>query len=182
MRVHTLALVLSGALAASCAPPAPPPAPAPPPPSSVITNSLKANFELVKRNVTMAAEQMPEAKFAYQPTSDVRTFGQLVGHVANANYLFCGTLIDGKPAVDVEKTITKKADLQKALAESFAFCDRAYASINDQTGATEVDTVVGRRTKLGALDLNTAHGYEHYGNMVTYFRLNKMVPPSSQGS
>ena len=49
-------------------------------------------------------------------------------------------------------------------------------------GATEVDTVVGRRTKLGALDLNTAHGYEHYGNMVTYFRLNKMVPPSSQGS
>jgi uncharacterized damage-inducible protein DinB len=113
-------------------------------------------------------------------------FGQIVGHVADANYMFCG-LVSGEiaPAASVENTITKKADLQKALTDSFAFCDRAYAGLNDETGAAEV-TVAAinnmKTTKLGLLSLAIAHDSEHYGNLVTYLRVNKMVPPSSQAA
>lgn len=181
MKMRRLSFALALAGLAACSAPPPPPAPAPPPPSTATTQSLKANFEMVKTNLTKSAEQMPEAKFAFQPTKDVRTFGQIIGHVADANYLFCGPVLNEQGPGDIEKSKTAKGDLQKALADSFAFCDRAYASVNDKTGEAEVDTVVGKRTKLGALALNTAHDMEHYGNLVTYFRLNKMVPPSSQG-
>ena len=79
--------------------------------------------------------------------------------------------------------MTAKADLQKALAASFEFCDRAFAGLNDQTGAAEA-TIVPinnmKTTRLGALSFNAAHDMEHYGNLVTYMRMNKMVPPSSQ--
>ena len=125
---------------------------------------------------------MPEEKFAFQPTKDVRTFGQILGHVANENYVFCGAASGAKgPGGDFEKT-TKKADLQKALADSFAFCDQAFAGLDDQTGAAaaEISEFNLKGTKFSMLALNTSHDAEHYGNLVTYFRINKMVPPSSQ--
>lgn len=153
--------------------------------STAITDSLKGPFTMVKGNITRAAEQVPEAQYAYQPTKEVRTFGQLVGHIADANYMFCALASGEKtPAASVEQTMKTKAELQKALAASFDFCDRAFAGLNDQTGAAEA-TIAAinnlKSTKLGVLALNTAHDMEHYGNMVTYMRMNKMVPPSSQG-
>ena len=167
-----------------CAAPAPPPPP-PAPPSTAIAASLKAQHETVKGFITKALEQVPEARLAFQPTKEVRTMGQLFGHVADANYLFCSAAsTEAKPGTSVEKTVTAKGDLQKALAESFAYCDRVWAGLNDQTGATAtVLPELGnlQTTRLGTMSFNTAHNNEHYGNLVTYFRLNKMVPPSSQG-
>jgi hypothetical protein len=108
-------LVATGSMAFQQAPP--PPAPAPPP-ASAIRDSLKSSYDSVKENLLKTAEQVPEAKLAYQPTKEVRTFGQILGHVANENYVFCGAASGGKgPGGDFEKT-TKKADLQKALADS----------------------------------------------------------------
>jgi uncharacterized damage-inducible protein DinB len=160
-----------------------PPAPAPaPPPSTAIRDSLKSLHDNVKDNLLKSAEQMPEDKFAFQPTKDVRTFGQILGHVANENYVMCGAASGAKgPGGDFEKT-TKKAELQKALADSFVFCDQAYAGLDDQTGAAaaEIAEFGLKGTKFSMLSLNTAHDSEHYGNIVTYLRLNKMVPPSSQ--
>jgi uncharacterized damage-inducible protein DinB len=174
-------LVAAGAMACQQAPP--PPAPAPPP-STAIRDSLKSTFDSVKNNLLKSAEQVPEAKLGFQPTKEVRTFGQILGHVANENYVFCGVASGGKgPGGDFEKT-AKKADLQKALADSFAFCDEAFAGLNDQTGAAaaEIPQFELKGTKLSMLALNTAHDNEHYGNLVTYMRINKMVPPSSQSS
>ena len=165
----------------ACQPAAPPPAPAPPP-STAIRDSLKATYDGVKENILKTAEQVPEGKLSYQPTKEVRTFGQLLGHVANENYVFCGAASGGKgPGGDFTKT-TKKADLQKALADSFAFCDQAFAGVNDQTGAApaEIPEFSMKGTKLSMLAFNTTHDGEHYGNLVTYMRINKMVPPSSQ--
>ena len=170
-------------VAVGCAPPAPPP---PAPPSSVVTDSIKTGFDIGKNFITQAAEQMAEADFAFKPTgvaAEVRSFGQLVGHVANANYLFC-SMVSGEagPGVDIEQTATSKADLTKALGEAFAFCDRAFGSVNDQTGADplRVDFLNADLTKLGVLAFNNAHNMEHYGNIVTYMRAKGMVPPSSQ--
>jgi uncharacterized damage-inducible protein DinB len=175
-------VVIAAALSACTqAPPPPPPAP---PPSSAVTASIRIPYEASKGFIIAAAEQFPEAKYSYQPTKDVRTFGQIVGHIADGNYLFCkNASTEQPPQESVEKTATKKADLQKALAAAFAYCDRAFAALNDQTGAAPATIAeIGdmKTTRLGALSFNGAHNYEHYGNLVTYMRLNKMVPPSSQ--
>ena len=173
-----------GLIAVACAAPAPPPAPPPPPPSTAIVSSLKTGYEMVKGYVTQAAEQIPEAKYSYQPTKEVRTIGQLVGHIADGNHLICGySSGQAGPGTSAEKTLTKKADLQKALADSFAFCDKAYAALtNDAVGGQDVTmTVINnmKSTRAGAFAFNSAHDMEHYGNLVTYMRMNKMVPPSS---
>jgi uncharacterized damage-inducible protein DinB len=169
---------------AGCTAPAPPPPP-PAPPSSAVTDSLKTPYEAMKGYITTSLEQIPEDRFSFQPTKEVRTIGQLFGHIADGNYLFCSASSgEAAPSASVEKSMTSKAALQQAVAESFAFCDRAFAALNDQTGAAEA-TIVPinnmKTTKLGALSFNTAHDAEHYGNLVTYMRMNKMVPPSSQG-
>src|SRR5687768_10022307 len=147
-------------------------------PPRAVTESLKGTADIAKSFVTRTAEQVPEAIFSYQPTKEVRTLGQILAHVADANYFFCGMASGEKgPADSIEKTRTSKADIQKALAESYAFCDRAFAALNDQTGAAGV--VIAqinnmKTTKLGVLSFNTAHNMEHYGNLVTYMRMNKM--------
>jgi hypothetical protein len=83
---------------------------------------------------------------------------------------------------DIEKTKTSKAALSQALAESFAYCDGVFTAMTDADGAKPVKSIMGGdMAKLSILSFNTAHDFEHYGNLATYFRLNKIVPPSSQG-
>ena len=138
-------------------------------------------YNIAKNNLVRAAEQMPEADYTFQATKDVRTFGQLVGHVADANFMICSTASgEASPSTaSSEKTLTAKADLVKALKDSFTFCDKAY-QIADAKGLEEV-TLFGMKTnRVGALAFNAAHDMEHYGNIVTYMRLKGMVPPSSQ--
>jgi uncharacterized damage-inducible protein DinB len=162
------------------------PAPAAPGPTAIIA-SVRIPYEASKGFITKAAAMFPEDKYGYQPTKEVRTWGQIVAHVADANYLFCGVASSEKPpagAGSAEKTAKTKADIQKALADSFAYCDRAFTALNDTTGAAPA-TIVPinnlKTTKIGALSFNGAHNYEHYGNLVTYMRMNNMVPPSSGG-
>jgi len=182
-KLALMIVIAAGSMACQPAPAPPAAAPAPPP-STAIRDSLKSSYDSVKDNLIKSAEQLPEAKLAFQATKEVRTFGQILGHIANENYVFCGAASGQKgPGGDFEKT-TKKAELQKALADSFAFCDQAFAGLNDQTGgaAAEIPDFGMKGTKFSMLAANTAHDAEHYGNIVTYMRLNKMVPPSSQPS
>jgi uncharacterized damage-inducible protein DinB len=168
--------------ASACAPPPPPPAPEPPPPSTAVRDSLKGAYDMFMGNLTKAADQVPENLYAYRATPDVRTLGRLFAHVADASYTICSAVSgEAGPEGSIEETKLTKADIQQALTDSVAFCGRAFESVNDTTGAAAV-TLFGQinTTKLGALAINNAHNMEHYGNIVTYMRLNKMVPPSSQ--
>jgi uncharacterized damage-inducible protein DinB len=183
-RLLSFAVVSIAAAACSQQPPPPPP---PAPPSTAIISSVRIPYEATKGFITKTAEQVPEAKYTYQPTKEVRTIAQLLAHIADASYLFCGVASSEKPpqgAGTAEKSLTKKADIQKALADAFGYCDRAFASLNDTTGAAAavIEPINNlKTTKIGALAFDAAHNYEHYGNLVTYMRINKMVPPSSQG-
>jgi uncharacterized damage-inducible protein DinB len=153
------------------------------PASSAIAESLRTPYEIAKGYLTSAADQVPEEMYSFQATPEVRSMGQLFAHVADANYMFCSASSgEAGPAESVEQTKTTKADLQQALAASFEFCDRAFAAVDDASGAAEatVDVMGMTSTKLGLLSFATAHQFEHYGNIVTYMRLNMMVPPSSQ--
>lgn len=142
-------------------------------------------YDIVKGYITRAAEKMPEANYAFKPTKDVRSFGQLIGHVADASFGFCSAVAGEKPPMGgfdmpIEKSTTTKADLQKALAAGFAYCDKVYASASDSTATVMVKGFWGEMPKLSVLDFNTAHDFEHYGNIVTYMRLKDIVPPSSE--
>jgi uncharacterized damage-inducible protein DinB len=132
-------------------------------------------------NIIKSAEQMPEAKYSFRPTPQVRTFGQLIGHVAGAQYTYCSAAMGDKPAGegDIEKTKTSKADLLAAIKASTEYCRRAYSQ--SDAAAMAMTKVFGEdNSKLYALIGNASHDAEHYGNIVTYLRMNGMVPPSSQ--
>jgi len=156
---------------------------APAPASNPITAGEKGSYEMVKGYILKSAELAPPAVFAFKATTEVRTFGQIVGHIADANYMMCSAAAGEKSpgSGDIEKTKKTKADLSSALAESFAYCDKVFAAMTDADGAQVVKFMGDMDSaKLSILSFNTAHDFEHYGNLVTYLRLNKLVPPSTQ--
>ena len=146
-----------------------------------LVDGSKMDYQQVKTYLMKAAEQVPENLYAYKPTPEVRTFGQIIAHIADANYQICAAVPGEKPPVtNIEKTLSAKADLVKALSQSFAYCDKLFDSLTDANAATTVSFFGRPMAKLAVMTLNTSHDNEHYGNIVTYMRLNKMVPPSSQ--
>jgi len=137
-------------------------------------------YEASKGWLIKSAEQMPDSTYFFKPTPAVRSFGQIIGHVANANYTFCSTAKGEKsPATqDFEKS-TDRAALVKGLKDAFAYCDPVYKMAD--ASLTEPAELFGMKmTRLGFVMLNVTHNNEHYGNLVTYFRLKGMTPPSSQ--
>ena len=148
-----------------------------------MTDAMKAQFAIVKGDLTKTAEQVTEENYAFKPTPEVRNLGALIGHVADASYYFCSTAsgaANPMKGTSIEKTKTSKADLQKALADALAFCDAQLDAMTDAKGAEMVDFFGGKQPRLAVFAFNTAHDFEHYGNLVTYMRLKGMVPPSSQ--
>lgn len=139
-------------------------------------------YDIVKGNITKAAEQMTEANYGFKATPEVRSFGQLLGHITDANFMICSAASGEKSRAtgDAEK-LASKAEIQKALADSFAFCDKAWGIVGGARGAVAVDLFGMKFTGASAMSFNSAHDWEHYGNIVTYMRLKGMVPPSSQG-
>jgi uncharacterized damage-inducible protein DinB len=163
-----------------------------PPPTTAATGNLvsstKFGYDVFKGYLTKAAEQVGEADYGFKPAGvipDVRTFGQIIGHVADANIAICSAAMGTPPPAtpkDVEHTMKTKPDLQKALGEAFALCDRAWAGTTDANAATAADMPfgMGASTRLAILAFNSGHNAEHYGNIVTYMRAKGLVPPSSQ--
>jgi uncharacterized damage-inducible protein DinB len=150
-----------------------------------LSAGAKRTYDIIKGNTIKAAAMMPEEHYAFKPTEKVRSFGALVGHIADANYGFCSTVLGEKPPDGgfdrpIEKSKTTKADLEKALAASFAYCDKVHAGMTDTAGAAMVKSFFGEMAKLSVLEFNTHHDFEHYGNIVTYMRMKGLVPPSSK--
>jgi uncharacterized damage-inducible protein DinB len=157
-------------------PPAAPAAPANP-----ISASEKGFYNLVSGEVIAGAEKMPEENYSFKPTPEVRSFGQLVGHLADAQYYMCSVASgDTNPMKNVEKTKTSKADLVAALKDAVDYCNKAYSGMTDAQGAQMTKLMGFNIARLTVLSVNTAHTDEHYGNMVTYLRLKGIVPPSSE--
>jgi len=146
-----------------------------------IGGAARAYQNQVKDAIQRSADKMPEDEYAFKPTPDVRSFGQLVGHVADAQYAFCSASMGEKsPASGIEKSKTTKADLVSALHDAFSYCDKAYAALTD-ANANDVMKLFGSdRSRMNVLSFNTMHDFEHYGNIVTYLRLKGIVPPSSE--
>lgn len=150
-----------------------------------ISQTIRDVWNGAKRNLTESADQMPEADYAFRPTPQVRTFGEIIAHVAGANYVFCSAARGEKTPFEeghFEKTSRTKAEIVKALADSVAYCDAAFGPLTDRTAAEAVTMPfnMGNQARASALVRNAVHVQEHYGNLVTYFRIKGMVPPSTR--
>ena len=138
-------------------------------------------FNNIKGNVLRSADKISEELWNYKPTPDIRSFGQLFAHIADGQYEFCGPVKEGKPTTldTVEKTAKTKAEVVAKLKEAFAYCDATWTLLTPEN-ALQPATPGGRGTRIASMDFNTAHTFEHYGNLVTYMRLKGIVPPSSE--
>jgi uncharacterized damage-inducible protein DinB len=139
-------------------------------------------WEMMTNYVTQAAKDMPEDKYGYRPTAEVRSFGEIIGHVAGAQNMICAAALGDAPRAEdeVEKSVKDKAGLIRALEQSTEYCGRAYQQ-NDAATRAAIKLFGMDMTRFHALVLNATHNGEHYGNLVTYLRINGMVPPSSRG-
>ena len=138
-----------------------------------------------------AAEAMPEDKYGFAPTSgefkNVRTYAQQIKHVAAVNYELGAAILEQKPPVDIGEesgptSVTSKAEIIKYLKDSFEYAHKAIATINEGnlTGTVRSPFGEGWVSRLGLASSIASHGYDHYGQMVVYLRMNGIVPPASR--
>jgi uncharacterized damage-inducible protein DinB len=165
-----------------------------PPPT--IGSTVDFQIGIIEREIVSAAEAMPEDKFNFAPSSlniagsdykGVRTFAQQVKHVATVNFMLWSQLVGEKPPLDVNNgdgpaSMTSKADIVKYLKDSYAMGHRAVKTLTTQNALELLPAPFGPRPipRLFFGTFAVAHGFDHYGQMVEYLRMNGIVPPASR--
>jgi uncharacterized damage-inducible protein DinB len=156
-----------------------------------VTQVLNQTVSNMEHEFIPAAEAMPEDKFGFAPTNGefkgVRTFAQQIKHVAAVNYELGAAILEEKPPADIgdesgPASITAKADIIKYLSDSFAYVHKALQTINDKNLVETVKSPFGegKVSRLGLATTVAWHGFDHYGQMVEYLRMNGIVPPASR--
>ena len=147
-------------------------------------NSFSADarqtYGIIKDSLLKAADKMPAENYSFRTVAEVRTFGEMIAHVADAQIRMCGVVKGESPAATA-RSKTTKADLVAALQASFDYCDPVYASMTDAVGAAKVKWVKWDMSKLGLLNWNISHDNEMFGIIGAFIRLKGLVPPSSVG-
>jgi uncharacterized damage-inducible protein DinB len=150
-----------------------------------VSDAMRSSWDSAKKNIRESANVVPEAVYSFSPVpGTVRTFGQIVGHVAGANYVICSAA-KGEKSPHEEgafESLATKAALIKAWDDSVAYCDAVFKSITDRSAGEAIDMPfgMGKGVRTGALLMNIGHANEHYGNLVTYMRIKGIVPPTSR--
>ena len=182
-----LALLLAGGFASAQTHSAPAVTDKAPAAGQVMDRALAS----LEREFVSAAEAMPEDKFAFAPTigefKGVKTFAEQVRHVASATFLFSSGIAGEKAPADIggengPGALKTKAEIIKYLKDAFAYAHKAFAGISDANASASIPTPWGKGTtsRLGLATLTVAHGFDHYGQMAVYLRMNGIVPPASR--
>jgi uncharacterized damage-inducible protein DinB len=156
-----------------------------------VARALDGSISLLESEFVPAADAMPEDKYSFAPTGGefkgVRTFAQQVKHVAAVNYILGAAILGEKPPVDTgaesgPDAIQSKADILKFLKDSFAYAHKAVATIDEKNVVSPIKNRFGDEpaTRLGMATTVPWHGFDHYGQMVVYLRMNGIVPPASR--
>ena len=156
-----------------------------------ITGVFRGRTMALQRNLAQAFDSIPEAKFSYKPTPAQLTIGFIAAHLANDNYFFCnqfgemkGTRAEKDTATpDSVKAKWPKADLVAKLKESFDFCEKAFAQLDDAKLADQVTmTFGGNSRQVPRAQMVLGHVIDmadHYSQIANYMRLNNMIPPTA---
>ncbi len=145
-----------------------------------LTESVMARYKAIRQNLIESAAAMPEEGYSFRLTPPQRPFGEWIGHVAMGNFNYCGVIKGEKPP-DTHNlhALTGKAELTKALVESFEYCDGALKEMNDRKALTELSVGEKKLYPVQGMVGLVSSGNEHYGNMVGYLRSKGITPPSS---
>jgi hypothetical protein len=150
--------------------------------SNSMSADVRRDYQRIRDFFIRAAEKMPESNYSFRPSPDVRTFGQVVAHVADDQYNLCAPARDEtrKAAyTEIENTLSNKSELVAALKQAFVYCDAAYDALTDAKAVEMAGTGKGG-TRFEMLNWNLWHTWEHYGNAVVYMRMKGLVPPTSE--
>jgi len=180
--MKTLALAVSALAVGATLVQAQTPAPAADPGNMTrFSRAVKARYDSIKRDIVESADLVPEAEYAFKATPEVRSFGEIIGHIADTQNYFCGVAAGKNPqyADTLEKGTKTKAELVKGLKDSVAACDAVYGGLTAETSLALVPAGKGDALRAMILLDNVSHDNEHYGNLVTYMRLKGHVPPST---
>ena len=179
--VATVVLLLLASLMAGAQQQQQPTQPAAKPAFQMAPSALRGYHNL-QRNLTEAAEKMPDADYSFKPTPQTRPFSQLVAHTALAQFGNC-SMLKGQPNPhkdDKEEAVTTKAAAIALLKESTALCDDAFSSITDQNFLEMITSDQGSAARGLLLTGINSHGNEMYGTMSVYLRLKGLVPPTTE--
>lgn len=150
-------------------------------PANPLTANVKIQLGALTGFVIRSAEKVPEDLYSFRATPEVRSMGQLFGHISDALFSMCSTAAGSKPPRSgIEKAVTAKPALVAALKEGVSYCNTVIDGMTDQKGTETVPFYFGPTPRLSVLYFAVTHTYEHYGNLVTYMRLKNIVPPSSE--
>ena len=150
-----------------------------------LATSLQRGYAGIKTNFTAAAEKMPEADYTFKvgSTPEARTYGQLIAHIAQSQFGQCSGLT-GAPnpmaGKNLEQELKTKAEFTKALAESFALCDKAFEAVTDANATELVRAGQNEQTRAASLYGVIVHGNEIAGTAYAYLRTKGLVPPSTE--
>jgi len=142
-------------------------------------NPLTTTLSIFRTNmqdkIMKSAEAMPEAKYSYRPTKDVRSFAEILNHVADISYTLCSNVKgEANPMSPTAKV--KKAEIVAYLKGSFDYCDGVYSGFTDAHLNDPADFWGTKTNKMFILTQVGNHDALHYGNLVTYLRINGLVP------
>lgn len=145
------------------------------------SDDARQSYALVKNSLLKAADRMPAEDYSFRTTPKVRTFAEMIAHVADAQMLMCQVVTGEKTTAQArfEKPKTDKPALVASLKASFDYCDPVYASMTDKAGAAPVTWFRWKMSKLGLLNWNISHDNEMYGIIGAFLRIKGLVPPSS---
>ena len=152
-----------------------------------LATSLQRGYNGFKTNFTAAAEKMPEADYSFKPgsTPEARTYAQVIAHIAQAQFGQCSGL-KGVPnpmaGKQLEQELKTKAEVTKALADSFAMCDELFANLTDASATEMVKAGQNEQTRAASLYGVIVHGNELYGTAAVYLRSKNIVPPSTENA
>jgi DinB superfamily len=152
-----------------------------------LATSLQRGYNGFKTNFSAAAEKMPEADYSFKPgsTPEARTYAQVIAHIAQAQFGQCSGL-KGVPnpmaGKQLEQELKTKAEVTKALADSFALCDELFANLTDASATEMVKAGQNEQTRAASLYGVLVHGNELYGTAAVYLRSKNIVPPSTENA
>src|SRR5436309_10184869 len=152
-----------------------------------LATSLQRGYAGFKTNFTQAAEKMPEADYSFKPgsTPEARTYTQVIAHIAQSQFGQCSGL-KGMPnpmqGKNFEQELKTKAEVTKALADSFALCDDLFAQVTDANATEMVKAGMNEVSRAAALYGVIVHGNEMYGTAAVYLRSKNLVPPSTENA
>jgi len=152
-----------------------------------LATSLQRAYNGFKTNFTAAADKMPEADYSFKPgsTPEARTYAQVIAHIAQAQFGQCSGL-KGVPnpmaGKQLEQELKTKAEVTKALADSFAMCDELFANLTDASATEMVKAGQNEQTRAASLYGVIVHGNELYGTAAVYLRSKNIVPPSTENA